>query len=104
MTQGILGVSRGFESSSYGTTVASCRDRGNPRHLLTYPVKKLVYWCEFRRGPRVAPSETLYNLRRCYPKPMPCREGRKAIYSTSTTAAEAKKEARAVVERVARLC
>ena len=72
--------------------------------LVTCPVKKLVYWCEFRRGPRVAPSETLYNLRRCYPKPMPRREGRKAIYSTSTTAAEAKKEARAVVERVARLC
>ena len=40
--------------------------------LVTCPVKKLVYWCEFRRGPRVAPSETLYNLRRCYPKPMPC--------------------------------
>ena len=70
MTQGILGVSRGFECSSYGTTVASCRDRGNPRHL---PCEEVgVYWCEFRRGPRVAPSETLYNLRRCYPKPMPC--------------------------------
>ena len=31
--------------------------------------------------PQLAPSETLYHLRRCYPNPMACREGRKALYN-----------------------